>query len=107
MQSYMEMIYIDTDDQARHTDVSAAADSNRATWAAFQSYRHLDVGSERAQFLLDYHNAKGDLASTIYLDAKGFTAVSGENPKTDTAYRKIDRNYWTEVRALSRSAAVP
>jgi hypothetical protein len=93
----MEMIFIDSDDQARHTNVGAAMGSNAATWAAFRSYRFFDVGKDRAQFLLDYHNAKGDLAGTIFLDAAGFIAISGEKPKTDADYRQIDADYWSEV----------
>lgn len=104
MQSYMEMIYIDTDDQARHTNVGAALGSNAATWRAFRSYRHFDVGKDRAKFLLDYHNAKGDLAETICLDAKGFTEISGEKPKTDAAYRQIDADYWEKAAPEQKAA---
>lgn len=104
MKSYMEMIYIDSNDNARHTNVGAAMDSNAATWAAFQSYRRFEVGEDRAQFLLDYHNAKGYLGGTIRLDAGGFTAISGERLKSDAAYRKIDDDYWAEARAARQAA---
>lgn len=103
MQSYMEMIAIDSDDQARHTNVGAAMDSNKATWAAFQSYRHLDVGADCAQFLLDYHNAKGNLADTIRLDATGFKTITGEEPKAEADYRKIDEDYWAQTIAESKA----
>lgn len=96
--SYMQMIYIDTDDQARQTGVGAAMHSNAATWAAFQSYRKFEVSKDRARFLLDYHNGKGDLGDTILLDEGGFVAISGEKVKTDAEYRKIDEDYWAEVR---------
>lgn len=103
-QSYMQMIYIDSEDQARHTNVAAAMETNALTWAAFQSYRHLEVSKERAQFLLDYYNAKEELAGTILLDADGFARISGEPVKTDAEYRAIDAQYWDDARA-SRKAA--
>ena len=98
------MIYIDTDDQARHTNVGASLESNKATWAAFRSYRHLDVGKDRARFLLDYHNAAGDLAGTICLDAAAFTAITGEIPKGDASYRRIDEHYWEKARSAREAA---
>lgn len=97
MKSYMEMIYIDSEDLARHTDLGVSLDTNKATWAAFRSYRHLEVASADAQFLLDYHDAKGDLVDTICLDAAGFRAITGQRPKTDKAYQEIDRKYWAAI----------
>lgn len=97
-QSYMQMIYIDSDNDGRQTGVGAAMDTNALTWAAFNSYRHLEVSQDRARFVLDYYNAKGDLADTILLDAVGFEAISNETVKTDAEYRKIDADYWTAAR---------
>jgi translation elongation factor P/translation initiation factor 5A len=88
--SRMEMIYIDCEGQARHTGVGAAMATNAATWAAFKSYRRMEVPKIRARFLLDYYNAKGDLADTILLDAAGFELISNEKAKTEAEYRKID-----------------
>lgn len=94
MKSYMQVIYIDSDDQARHTNLRAAMDTNAATWAAFNSYRTAAVDIKRAVFLLDYYNAKGYLADTIALDAAGFRAITNEPVRTDAEYRKIDDDYW-------------
>lgn len=108
--SYMMMIYIDNDDNARQTGVGAAMKTNALTWAAFKSYRWLEVPKDRAKFLLDYHNAKGDLADTILLDAAGFEAISNEKVKTDAAYRKIDAAYWAKARKeydAAKRKAVP
>lgn len=96
--SYMEMIFLDGND-ACHTNVRAAMMTNAKTLAAFRSYRHLEVGKDEAEFLLDYYNRDGDLADTILLDAKGFEAISGEKRKSAAAYRKIDREYWAKARA--------
>ena len=99
MASFMEMIFIDpADDNARMTDMAMALESDAATWRAFQSYRRFDVGADRATFLLDYHNRKGDIADTIRLDDGGFTAITGQEPKAAAVYRKIDRDYWNAVR---------
>lgn len=97
--SYMYMIYIDSDGDARQTNVGAAMDTNAETWAAFNSYRRLDVPSEKAVFLLDYHNAKGDLCETIRIDALAFESLTGEKVKTDAEYRQIDDDYWSDARA--------
>lgn len=102
--SYMQMIYIDSDDQARHTNVAAAMETNALTWAAFRSYRHLEVSKERAQFVLDYYNAKEELAATILLDADGFARISGESVKTDAEYRQIDSDYWAAAIAERKAA---
>lgn len=97
--SYMEMIFIDSEDLARHTNVGAALDTSAATWAAFNSYRRYAVPIERASFLLDYHKANHDLADTIPLDVAGFEAITGEKAKTDAAYLAIDEEYWGHARA--------
>lgn len=98
MMSYMQMIYIDSDDNARQTGLGAAMGTNALTWAAFNSYRHLEVPESRARFLLDYYNAKGDLGDTILLDAAGFETISNEKIKTDAEYRTIDTDYWAAAR---------
>lgn len=96
--SYMQMIFIDDEDNARQTNVGAAMDTDAQTWAAFKSYRHMDVGSERAAFLLDYYNRKGDLADTICLDVAGFESITNEKAKTNAEYVQIDEDYWAQAR---------
>lgn len=97
MQSYMEMIYIDAEDQARHTNIGRSAESNAATWAEFNGYRYLAVDIKTAKFLLDYYNAKGDLAGTVAVDADGFSAITGQAPKSEAEYVKIDEDYWADI----------
>lgn len=104
--SRMEMIYVASDGYALKAGVGAAMETNAMTWAAFNSYRHLEAPKDRALilkgrplFLLDYYNAKGDLADTIRLDATGFEAISGEKIKAEAEYRKIDADYWAKARA--------
>lgn len=91
--SYMEMIYIDGSD-ARHTGVGAAFATNAETWAQFKECQKLEVPRDNATFLLDYYNAKGDLAGTIFLDDATYAHIANEPVLSAAAYRKIDRDYW-------------
>lgn len=102
--SFMELIFIDSEDLARQTGLARQGKTDAKTWAEFQSYRRFGVDIKQARFLLDYHNRKGDLSDTIALDAGGFTAITGQAPKSDAAYRKIDRDFWNAVRAEDRGA---
>lgn len=97
--SYMSLIYIDSDDQARKTNLSASQGTDAATWAAFRSYERHRVDIKKARFLIDYHNRKGDLSHTIPIDETGFTAVTGQPPLSEADYRKIDADHWNDVRA--------
>src|SRR5258708_3496931 len=98
MISYMTMIYIDDDGDARWTCVCAAMDTNAETWRAFNRHRAAEISKDHARFLLDYYNAKGDLTDTIWLDVTAFEAITGEKVKTDAEYRRIDDNYWRNAR---------
>jgi hypothetical protein len=100
MMSYMETFYVGRDnDYLLKTGVGAAMDSNAETWRKFRSYRRLEVSQQKATFLLDYYNAKGDLADTIFLDNTGFKAITGEPVRSKRDYERIDRKYWDDARA--------
>ena len=90
------MIYIDTDGNARKTGCGAAMDSNSETLAAFNSYRHLNVGNP--VFLLDYYNAKGNLSDTIGIASGDFPRITGEAVKSDEHYKKVDADFWRDAR---------
>jgi hypothetical protein len=104
MRSYIEILYIDSDDQARKTDMEHVGANNAETWAEFRSLRRYAVDSKTGHFLLDYHNGKGDLADTICIDVGGFVAITGSQPKTDAAYRAIDRQYWRNAQSAARNS---
>lgn len=97
--SYMEMIYIDSDGQSRKTNLRLSLGTDADTWAKFRSFRAFGVDIKQTRFLLDYHNRKGDLSDTIALDGAGFTVITGQRPKTECEYRKIDSDFWKEVRS--------
>jgi hypothetical protein len=94
MQSRMEMIYIDSDNQARQTGIGAIFETNAETLAAFRSAKRCDVGHARADFLLDYYNRRGDLSDTIGLTRADFERISGERVLSEAEYREIDAAYW-------------
>jgi hypothetical protein len=96
--SFIEIIYIDGAHQACQTGLVRSLDTDAETWAEFQSFRQHAVDIKQARFLLDYHNRKGDLGSTIAIDAGGFKAITGKEPKSETEYRKIDDEFWSRVR---------
>lgn len=100
--SRMEMIFIDTDGQARKTGIGAIMDTPLETWLAFLSAKSLEVSAERAQFIIDYYNRAGELSDSIRIDAAGFRQITGEDPKSDAEYRQIDRDFWRDVRAQLR-----
>lgn len=104
MRSYIEIIYIDSDGQARKTDMEHVGDTNAATWAEFCDLRRFDVEKDAARFLLDYHNSKGDLAGTICIDVGGFIAITGSQPKPEATYRAIDRQYWRDAQSAAKAA---
>jgi len=101
MPSYMELIFIDSDELARKTDMRSSRDTDADTWAAFRALRAYAVDIKKATFLIDYHKANNDIADTIAIDDTGFVIITGQKPKSEAAYRKIDADYW----AAARSAA--
>lgn len=101
--SYIEIIYVDDEGNARKTDMAYASPAqknpNKETRARFNEMRVLQViGDEQPRFLIDYHNAKGDLGETIGITAEDFEIVAGEKPKTNAEYIEIDENYWRRTK---------
>ena len=94
----MQMIYIDSDGDARHTGVGAAMQTDAATWAAFNAVRPLSCQFEDAAFLLDYHDGSGDLVDTLAIRREDFAPITGEEAMSDAYYRQKDREYWAKAR---------
>lgn len=104
MTSFIEVIYIDNEDLARKTGLGLSLATSAEAWAKFRNLRLYGVDIKHPRFLIDYHKANGDLADTIAVDADGFTAITGQQPKTDAEYCKIDADYWDEI-SRDRQAA--
>lgn len=101
MGAFMLVIYIDSEDLARHTNVGKSMDTSAATWAEFNRLRRYGVPYAQARFLLDYHKANGDLCDTIALDVAGFEAITGQKARSEAEYLAIDADYWKEARAAA------
>jgi|SRR6185312_4485530 len=97
MKSYIEIIYIDDEDNGRHTNLELELSTNAETWAAFNGFRKFAVPSGQSKFVLDYHTDRG-LVDTIPIDRGGFIAITGRQPKSDAEYVKIDEDYWAAAR---------
>lgn len=105
MSAYMEMIYIDSKNQARKTRVGAEFDTDHLTFVAFQSTKRLAVPMETAQFILDYYDPNGDLVDSVPLSAAGFRFITKTEPLTEADYLRIDAEYWAEVREVRKARA--
>lgn len=94
MQSRMEMTFLCSNGDGLKTDVGAIFDNNAETYAAFLFAARLGVAIDDAEFLLDYYNREGDLSDTIGLTRAGFERITGNQAKSEEAYRAIDRDFW-------------
>lgn len=98
MRSRMEMHFIDSHGQARKTGVGAVMDTDAETYAAFLSAKRLDVDGQKADFLLDYYNRRGDLSDTIGITCASFERITGRPVLSEAEYLKIDADFWRDMR---------
>lgn len=98
MSAYMEMIYIDSDHQARKTRLGAIFDTDYLTLLAFRSTKRLAVPIETAKFILDCYDENEDLVDSVALSAAGFREITGQEPLTEADYRRIDAEFWAAAR---------
>jgi hypothetical protein len=104
MSAYMEMIFIDSEHQARKTGIGAEFDTDRLTKLAFDSIRHLAVPIETAAFIVDYYDPDGDLADSIAVSREGFREITNQEPLSEQEYLQTDVAYWAKARARMRHA---
>lgn len=93
---YIEII--DCRGRGSKTGKGAAWPTEAEARQAFEKARFLEVPGERAEFLIDLHNANGDLLGTICTNAIGFQVVTGDPPKSVEAYDAYDVAYWQQAR---------
>lgn len=55
--------------------------------------RQLTVPDE-ARFILDWKDENGDILNTFHLDADGFRALTGKEPRSNAKYEIFDRDFW-------------
>jgi len=99
--SYMEFIYIDSQDLARKTNKVAAFKTNAETLAVFNSYRKHKADAGTAPFILDYYNSKGDLGHTLPMSAKAYEEITGEPMQPEAVYIERDAQYWLDAMAAA------
>lgn len=97
MARYMEMIFIDSTDNARRTGVGAEFESDEATTEAFESVRCHDVGVENGAFILDLHEDNGDIVDSIAVSTESFTQITGERVLSEAEYIAYDEKYWRDI----------
>ncbi len=90
MSKYMEMIFIDSENQARLTGVGAEFKTDKLTVNAFESARHFDIGMKECDFILDLHEDNGDLIDSIGVSAGSFAQIAGEPVLSEAQYIAID-----------------
>ena len=96
---YMTMIFIDSNNHARLTDVGAEFESDAATVAAFESARSLDIGVEKADFILDLCADNDDIIDSIAVSAESYTEITGEPVLSEDEYIAIDDKLNAELLA--------
>jgi len=101
-QWYIEII--DCRGRGSKTGMGAAWPTEAEARRAFDGARFLEVSSKGAEFLIDLHNANGDLLDTICTNAIGFEVLIGDPPKSVEEYDAHDADYWQRARA-ERAAA--
>ena len=89
---------IDCRNEGSRTGKGATFTSGKKARDSFAGFRLLEVPSDRAEFLLDLHDATGDLVDTIRLDSAGFKVVTGEAPATPAEYDRLDQGYWKQAK---------
>ena len=101
---YIEMIFIDADDQARKTGVGAEFETAEETKKAFESIRPEAVDIKVADFLCDLHASDtGELVDTIPISKETFESVTGNKALSNDEYVQFDQDYWSAAR-VNRAA---
>jgi hypothetical protein len=95
---YLQLLYIDADNQARITGMSAPFETNEEMAAALAKAKCLAEQSKTARFLVDFHRGDGDLLDTVAVDRAGFQAITGTAPRTEEEYQLIDARHWQRQR---------
>lgn len=90
---YCEILDI-RDDCGHKTGKGASFLTEPEARVGFDKARALAVPADRADFLVDCHDDKGDIVDTIFIDAAGFEVLVGEAPTSSEVYAAYDAAYW-------------
>jgi len=87
---YMQMIFIDSNNDARLTGIGAEYDSYESMLMAFEALRLKDVGVDNGDFILDLHDDNDDLLESIAISAESYTDITGMPVLSEAEYIAID-----------------
>jgi acid phosphatase class B len=80
------------------TGRGAAGKTMVETRRLFRQAKQFAVPKEASTFLVDFHDAKGDLI--VMIDGRGYRALTGEKPLTLAEARRTDSAYWAKAREV-------
>lgn len=101
MALYLEVTFIDSDNQARKTPHGAMGKDDEETKALFEANRPFEADSETCDFLLDLKESdQSIIVDTICLNSDRVAFLIGEPVKSETEYRQFDSGYWADAQAI-------
>lgn len=94
---YVEIIYIDSNEDARKTGMGAVGATWEETRRCFNVACSQQCDIESAEFLCDLHDTDGDIIETVGLTRSAVEWITGETAKSDDEYVAYDKNFWSTV----------
>lgn len=94
---YMAITFVESEYTLRRTGIGARGTTNRQTLAAFEAARAHEVSPEKARFLLDLMSPKDNILTTVLLDRRGFSAVTGRRPRSAREYAQGEHRYYARM----------
>lgn len=82
------------------TGQGAAGATFAETLHLFEQARRQAVPDDKATFLVDLHDEKGDLLDTVMINGRGFKTLTGERIPTRSETRRYDREFWQSARSV-------
>lgn len=96
---HVEIIYIDSNGDARKTGLGAAGATWDETLECFAAAKAQQCDTKEAEFLCDLHDKEGDIIETVGLSRRSVEQISGEVAKSDDEYVRFDYDFWDKIRA--------
>ena len=108
MSAFIQVLYIDSEHEARATNIRLAHWNDAATQRSFEAARKWAVPVQQAKYVFDLHNRAGELVDSVSVDDEGFRAITGKEPLSETEYLRIDfahrKHMRQQLRAMERGA---
>lgn len=91
---YLEITYLGNGDTEKRTDKGAGFNTMIEARESFDGAKAYEESTKTAAFFLNMRNHDGDIIETIGITGDGFTALTGEQPKSEAYYINLNKNYW-------------